>query len=243
MTLGLHDQDKRHKRRLWSVLARLGLLALLLGATAVFAYQIGVEQVKVRSERLEDRIADLETTNARLEQNAVRLEAAVRTAERRLGMVREELLSEMEQGPQIPEALSALVADRLSAGIPQDRLAAILRHVHVERDCSEPNTRRFIMPLSAAGGQSGSVAFAEGRFTVTGQGAPARSATGAAQAWFDPEQPVTLRFIDRDGATDEVSGRLPLGHAVIDGATEYRFVVTAGDRSLVTVAMDRCRFP
>lgn len=243
MTLGLHDNDRRHRRRLWVSILRLGLYAGLLAGTGAFAYQIGVEQMKARTDLLEERLAELEILNARLEQNAVILQAATRTAEQRLTMLQGDVRVERSQAPDLPPQIAETVARRLADGLTAERMAGILDVIPVERDCTEPSSRRFIMPLGPGGGPSGAVAFVDGLITVTGQGSPARSATGGPQAWFDPQQPVTVRFLVRDGATEEVSGTLPLTHALIQGDQEFRFTVTEGDRSLVVVTMDRCPFP
>src|SRR3546814_17007270 len=119
MSLGLYDPDRRYRRRIWSRIARGGLYLTMLGAASAFAYQIGVEQMRSRQESLEHEAAALRAERVELQQNAIRLEAASRTAE----IQYRELLARFPR--EVPSgeirALSQPVADRLDPGVPAAR--------------------------------------------------------------------------------------------------------------------------
>jgi len=83
----------------------------------------------------------------------------------------------------------------------------------------------------------------DGPDLVTGIGEPAKDASGAPQAWFDPGEPVTISFTRVGGKATEVEGLLPLTHGVVMGSTEYRFNVVTGPRGFIVVSADRCKYP
>ena len=96
-------------------------------------------------------------------------------------------------------------------------------------------------PLSQ--GPASSVSFANGLIYVSGDGTSAKDEGGNAEAWYDPAQPVTLRFTAVGGEAQKIAGLLPLHHSVVVGSAELRFSVVAGARGFAQVAADSCRYP
>lgn len=242
MSLGLYDPDRRYRRRVWGAVVRTGIYFVLLGGAAAFAYQIGVEQMRNREERIADELATLRAENATLEQNAIRLKATAQTAQ----VQYRDLLARFDREVPTGELrmLSGLVAARLQDGVSADRIAFYIEAANQVRDCTAPETKRFIVPTPIYQGPNTSVGFADGRITVTGMGTNAQDQNGAAQAWFDPAQPVKVIFTTIGGEQSEATGDLPLHHSVVLGDSEYRFTVTQGEeQSFVQVTADRCAFP
>ncbi|WP_366654377.1 hypothetical protein [Fodinicurvata sp. EGI_FJ10296] len=242
MTLGLHDPDRRYRRRLRSTVLKLSFYLVTVGAIGVFTYQIGVEQVESRERQLRDQISRLQEQQRALEQTAVQAQAAARTAEARYEEAADRLAREVPTGEL--RALMQLVSDRLNEDVPADRLAFFIEAAEEARDCTDPITRRFIMPTPVYQGANTSVSFADGRISVTGMGQSATSDGGAQQPWFDPGQEVTLRFATVGGEETTATGTLPVHQSVVLGDREYRFTAVEGDeRSFVQVTSDNCPFP
>ncbi|MEM7443680.1 MAG: hypothetical protein AAF414_10170 [Pseudomonadota bacterium] len=238
MGYGLYDYDRRYRRRLWGTITRVGFYLVTVGIVGLFAYQIGVEQIEGREERFVDRIETLEAANETLTDNAVRLQAQARTALVQYQQMRQLYDRDLPTG--IRNELLTLIDERLESGVTPDRIALYLEAATQPQDCSEPVTRRFIMPTPNYTGSGTSVGFGEGLVTVTGRGQNAAAEDGSALSWFDPGQEVTMIFNTIGGDQQMVSGVLPVFHAMVVGAEEFRFAVEEGDRSLVNVSADRC---
>lgn len=242
MTLGLHDPDRRYRRRLRSTLLKFSFYLVTIGAIGVFAYQIGVEQVESRERQLREEIARLEQQQRSLEQTAIQAQAAARTADARYEEAAARLEEEVPTGDL--RTLMRLLSERLDEGVPLDRLAFYIDSADEARDCSDPVTRRFIMPTEVYQGANTSVSFADGRISVTGIGQSATNDNGTQQAWFDPGEEVTVRFAVVGGEETAVSGTLPVHQSIVLNDREHRFTVVEGEeRSFVQVTSDNCPFP
>lgn len=241
MTIGLYDPERRYRRRLWAGIVRVGFYIATLILVGLFAYQIGVERVEVREDRVQDRIALLEAANSRLEQEGIRLQAQARAAQIQYNELFQRFEREVPLG--IKRELAELVTSLLDQGVAPERLAFVIGNAAQPRNCVEPETKRFIMPTPAYRGANTSVGFADNRITVTGTGANAVAENGGVQGWFDPAQTVTLTFSVIGGNSSAVSGLLPLHHSLVLGDREYRFSVVEGERSFVNVTADNCEFP
>jgi hypothetical protein len=240
MSASLYDPDRRRRRTLGTLL-RAAIFLLVLAAASAFAYQIGIERMKGRQTSLEERIAAAELARSTAEETARRMAEEARSAERRSDELAARLAADVP-APEVLE-LAGVVAERLAAGVPADRIAFFIRSASLARDCSEASTRRFVVATPIYRGGNTSVGFAGGTVTVSGTGESARTAEGAPQAWFDPARPVTLTFTTIEGEVHDVTGTLPITHAFVLGAEEHRFVIAAGERSFAEVTADRCPFP
>ncbi|MEQ8967132.1 MAG: hypothetical protein RID91_15040 [Azospirillaceae bacterium] len=237
----LYDYDRRYRRRVWGTITRIGFYVATIAVTALFAYRTGIEQSAERERRLDNRVAELESSLAAAEQNAIRLEAAARTAR----IQYEELMARFEA--EVPRGerreLLNLVSARLEEGVAPDRLAFFVRSAAPPTDCTEAESRRFIAATPTYDGPNTAIGFADGRITVTGEGENAVSEGGSVQGWYDPAMPVTMAFTRIGGEREEVEGKLPLHHTLVLDGAEWRFTATEGDRSMINVAADRCVFP
>jgi len=237
----LYDYDRRYRRRVWGTLTRIGFYVATIAVTALFAYRTGIEQSAERERRLEDRVAELESSLAAAEQNAIRLEAAARTAQIQYDELMTRFEAEVPQGER--RQLLRLVSARLEEGLPPERLAFFIRSAAPPRDCTEAESRRFIVPTPTYDGPNTSIGFADGRITVTGRGENEVTEGGAIQGWYDPARPVTLVFTRIGGEREQVEGQLPLHHTLVLDDAEWRFTATQGERSMVDVTADRCVYP
>ncbi len=241
MSYGLYDYDRRYRRRFWSRLAKTLLALVLVSALAAFSYQLGVEQLKSREVSLMAEIEALTTAQQQAEQRIAELRQVAQTAQVRANEL--EVLYQRNVPSGELAKLVELAARRLSEGVDPARLAFVLEQTANVRSCTARETRRFVLPTPLYRGANTSVAFADGAVTVTGEGEAFRNAEGNREAWFDPTQPVTLRFVQAGGETSETKGLLPIQKSVVVGDREFRFTVSPGARSFVEVSGDNCRFP
>src|SRR3546814_7294423 len=137
--------------------------------------------------------------------------------------------------------MMTLVQEKLKAGADEERLAFLVAAADKPRSCDgEPETKRFIVTTELqSGGANDAVSFGDRAITVTAVGAPARNASGDLEAWFDPQQPVTVTFTQLGGKTVSAEGTLPLHRSVVAGDSEYRFTALPGARGFLTVTADR----
>ena len=241
MTLGLHDYERRRRRRFWVRTVKfLAFVGVLLGV-GLFAYQMGVEQVKAREAGLRAENAQLSQANADLTRSVASLRMAAQTAETRAAELEARLTRELPTGDLA--RLTELARERLAAGVDPRRLVFVLNQIRTPRQCEKPENKRFILPTPIYKGPNSAVGFANGAVTVSGEGTPARSSAGNAEGWFDPAAPVTIRFTEAGGRQTEAAGILPLHHVVVAAGIEHQFKVVAGARSFVEVTSERCPFP
>ena len=228
-------------RSFWSGFGKLAFFALILLGTGLFAYQMGIEQLKGRDVALREEVASLSGQKAELELLAGQMQHAARAAEGRVQELEARLARQVPTGELA--SLTTLVRKRLADGLAPQRLAFVIENAQNPRNCQPAETKRFVVttPLVKSGSRSAS--FAGGAITVTGEGESARNAQGAPEAWFDPTEPVSVRISAHGGVEEVASGLLPLHHSVVIEQTEHRFTIAAGPRSFVEVTADRCPFP
>lgn len=216
-------------------------LAILVVVSA-FAYRFGEQKSRRPFDHLEEQVAQLQAEKAESVLKAEELSAALEDARGQIAALETRYTNEVRD--DTVKGLLARINEKLDAGVKPDRLAFVIGAAASPRDCdAQPSSKRFIVQTPFYEGPAGSVTFGAGAFTVTGTGQPAKDSRGNSEAWFDPAQPVTIRFAHISGQTQEVVGTLPLQKSIVVGDSEFRFSVTKGPRSFVLVAGDRCRYP
>ncbi|MBI1775571.1 MAG: hypothetical protein HYR63_09505 [Proteobacteria bacterium] len=222
-------------------LLRWGALVLLAAGIGLFAFQLGVEDERGRNTRLTEDMARLAQANQRLDEANRRLATENKAALSQLAELGDRLANESSSG--VPRELIQGLRRQLDAGIDPQRLAALLAAVGpVGEECEPPEIKRFLVRTPIAGERPGmSVGFAGGTLTLSAQGAATRNAEGRQEAWFDPGEPVTVKFAEPGGRGSEAAGKLPLQHAVVVGQTRHRFALSAGPRGFIQVSAERCK--
>ncbi len=219
--------------------------AVVLAGTVLFGvlmYRTGLDHSDQKVARLTRAGATLEKKNARLEREKSELEKALARAKAHARELSQRYEREVPKGPV--KELAGLVRDKLSAGVGAERLAFVLREAHDEPACEGgPVNKRFLLQTPLYEGPNSAVSFADDTITVTGSGVSATDTNGNPEAWYDPAKPVTIAFTLLGGETVEVSGKLPLHHAMVMGDAEHRFSVVQGARGFVRVIGQRCRYP
>ena len=168
MTLGLHDYERRRRRRFWGSTVKLLLILGVLLAIGLFAYQMGVEQVKGREAGLLAENAQLTQTNGELSRSVAGLRTAAQNAETKAAELEARLARELPTGDLA--RLTELARERLAAGVEAKRLVFVLSQIKTPRACEKPENKRFILPTPVYKGPNSTVGFANGAITVSGEG-------------------------------------------------------------------------
>ncbi len=242
MTLGLYEERaKRRRQRRWVTVKWL-IAVGAVAAAAVFAYESGRSLAQRDVDALSLRIAELEASLEQAETEKAALQARQSQAERDLTEAQQRYQQDVPTG-ELAELFELLRRKRVE-GVTPERLGFLLEAARNDRECDDaPRQKRFVLKTPLYDGGNDSVGFFEGLITVTGEGASATDEAGKAEAWFDPAQSVTLRFIELGGKETLVEGVLPLTKSIVIGAREYRFSAATGDRGFVMVSSDSCSFP
>ena len=139
--------------------------------------------------------------------------------------------------------LSSLVKEQLDKGLAVERMAQIIRSAQPPQNCSQAINKRFIVSTPNYTGPESVITFADGVITVKGSGESSINNKKDKEAWFDPGKPVTITFTIIGGKSETKTGLLPLHHTIIYKNKEYRFTVSEGPRSFVSIASDNCDYP
>lgn len=242
MALGRLEPDRPRRKTLVRFL-RLALAAAVMGAIGLFAFQLGTEDERSRQGRLADETAKLAEANQQLAQANEGLRGQLQAAQARL----KDLEGIVGATPRISEAARILmpaIERKLAEGADPKRLADAMAQIDKPRECEAPETKRFLVKTALTGdGPSTAVGFANGIVTVSGQGTTAKNAEGRPEAWFEPNEPITVRFTQIGGKSVEAQGKLPIHHTLNLGPNEHRFSVMASNRGFVQVTSERCKVP
>ncbi|MPZ10362.1 MAG: hypothetical protein GEU89_09155 [Kiloniellaceae bacterium] len=243
MSLGLHENRQRRRRRFWWAVSKWTLALVLVLAAGAYSYRFGTQLAEREVVRAEERIAELTMEVSGLQQQSAAL--ATDLAQTREAIAAWQARYEREVPKGFVREMMELVQKKLEAGADEERLAFLVSAADKPRNCDgQPETKRFIVTTELqSGGSNDSVSFGARAVTVTAVGAAAHDANGNLEAWFDPQKPLTVTFTQLGGKTVQAEGPLPLHHSVVAGNDEYRFSVLPGARGFLTVTADRCDYP
>lgn len=243
MSLGLHENRQRRRRRFWWGVTKWSLALALIIAAGIYSYRFGTDLARHEVVKAEARIAELETEVAGLQQQSAAL--ATDLAKARETVTGWEARYQREVPTGFVREMMQLVQQKLEAGADEERLAFLVSAADKPRVCDDqPETKRFIVTTELqSGGANDAVSFGERSITVTAQGEAARDASGNLEAWYDPEQPLIVTFTQLGGKTVVAEGPLPLHYSVVAGDNEFRFTALPGARGFLTVTADRCNYP
>jgi hypothetical protein len=245
MTLGLHEKQRKSRRRTWWILL-IGVIALLVEFVQLrFAGMAGYEVAKIDMERLQTHIGEQEAAIRNLEAEKQQLANAAKAADDR---ARE---WERKYDLGVPNGISKELFDQMQAqlqkGVPADRMALFIGQASKPRSC-DPAPESIQLYVRTGIGKPGGkfeTTFGGHRLTVSINGDPAVNKDGQKEAWFDTEKPVTVNFTDPVGTTWDMSGVLPLNRQMVVGDSEFQisFDVEEKRRGYAQVTSARCNFP
>lgn len=237
----IYDAGGRYKRRSSERKQKVFIACIFLLALAGVSYWWGGENVRSSEVAFKQQAIKLQEERAGLEGQITALRSEVQSTNVRYQQLEERYNLEIPQGEF--KQLTDLVRKRLDAGIKPERLAFLINAARPPKNCTEPTVKRFVVKTPVYNGPHGTVSFGNGVVTVTGDGAAAVSPSGQAEAWYDPGKPVKIIFSEIGGKETVKEGLLPIQHSLVVGAKEYRFTVSAGERSFISVTSDSCDYP
>lgn len=242
MELGIYETRRTRRHRFWSGLFRWIMgLAVIVGAGA-YAYEYGAELAGSDMADFRREMAALTRTADELREENARQRTTIKGEQARFKDFEERYARDVPTAEQ--QTLLVLFRERQLAGIDAGRLMEIIGRTENTPACDAmPVSKRFFARTPFYEGASDSASFADRVITITAEGEPVLTAEGKPEEWFEPALPVKVTFTHIGGKTADVSGRLPLHHAMIVGDTEYRFTLVAGDKGYIRVTGDTCRYP
>ncbi len=234
---------QRRRRQLYWRLARVGLVAAVLAATAGYAYQVGASKTAAVVDQLRAEIGELRASHTALSERAAAAVQRADEAESRAQAAQERYQAEVPQGA-LRDLLLRIEA-AVEEGVAPERLAFVIEQSGLPQECAgAPETKRFYVRTPVSSGPVSAVRFGDGRIIVTGDGVPVRNEQGQPEAWFDPTAPVQLTLQTIGGRSEAVEGVLPINHAMVVDGREYRFNVVPGERrGFIEMTAQSCTFP
>jgi hypothetical protein len=215
----------------------LGILGLAFGAGFWLGNQNAGQQERILQRRVESLLDEQEV----LQDSVTELRVEAQTAVSRYEQLQETYKEVLPEGPM--QELVALVKQQLDDGRSAERLAFLIRSARPPKNCSEPETKRFVVLTPAYDGPGGQISIADGALIVKASGQSAVDAQGRPEAWYDPSKKVKVEFSGRERTAETKGGIMPLRHSVIVEDREYRFTIAAGARSFAKVTFDSCDYP
>jgi uncharacterized small protein (DUF1192 family) len=245
MTLGHHERQQRARRRFWWILL-IGVIVLVANLVLwKFLVMVGQELSKIDIDKLDTRIAELQTNIKTLEAEKQQLANAAKAADDRSKEW------ERKYSLGVPNGISKELFDQMQAqlqkGVPADRMALFIGQASKPRSC-DPAPESIQLYVRTGIGKPGGkfeTTFGGHRLTVTMNGDPAVNKDGQKEAWFDTEKPITVTFTDPVGQSWDMSGLLPLKRQMVVGDSEFQidFAIEDKRRGYVAVTSARCNFP
>ncbi|HET6469916.1 MAG TPA: hypothetical protein VFG43_16200 [Geminicoccaceae bacterium] len=233
---------RRRKRRSWWGLIRPALVLglVLLGITS--AYQVGTSQSATELARLKLDLGELQDANRALIERTASAEQRAAMVVARVAQAERSFEARVPTGDA--KRLLTLVEGKLRQGIDPERIAFVLAQLERPRSCEAKTETKKLQPRTTLSTAAlSAVSFLSDRVTVTGQGATARNAAGQPETFFDPVQPVELRFTKIGGGVETAKGMLPLTHALVIGDRELLFAAKLGDKGIIDLTMQSCAYP
>ena len=242
MAIYSYDPHTRYKKRfihrLMSGLLFLGLIAVCVAC----GFWLGRLQSEQRIKLAQDQLALLTSQKEGLEEMLLQVRTEAQTAMMRYQQLQGQVEEQIPEGGPM-EALVGLLRQQLDEGMDPQKLTFAIRSAQPPRNCSEPETLRFVIKTPVYTGPDSFVQVADGGLTIRGEGASARNDKGESEAWYDSSKAVSIRFQNADGQTETKTGVMPLHHSVVIGAREYRLTIEEGSRSFAKVTFDSCDYP
>lgn len=242
MSFQFHDPFERRRRSVIQKTIHQGLVILACVIVLTLIYNFGQNQGNAEFHASRNELAELRKNKIELEKQIVTLRADAITMQTKLKELERQYQADI--GDDNLRAFNRLLRERLASGVKPERLQQVIAATSNVRNCSSPETKRFIVatPLSKKE-KSSEVSFGSGLITISGMGASAVNPNGGKEAWFDPAQPVNINIAVRDGQPINKTSPLPLQQSVIQGSTEYRFTIKPSARSYAEVTADQCAYP
>lgn len=240
MSLSTYNPHNRYRARSQQRMTNAISMILVIGLSASVGFWLGKQYGVERAISLGDQVESLTKERNLLQGNVTELRAEAQTANTRYEQIKAEYNSVMPEGPM--QDITTLVRQQLDQGMAPERLSFVIKSARPPTDCTDPETKRFVVSTPSYTGPASSASVADGAVIIKAKGASASNKAGQPEAWFDPAQNVEVTFTSVNG-TEVKKGMFPIRHSVVAGNREYRFTVEEGAKSFAKVTFDSCAYP
>jgi hypothetical protein len=240
MSLSSYNPHNRYRARSHQRMTNAVSMVLVIGLSASVGFWMGKQYGVEKAISMADQVESLTKERNLLQGNVTELRAEAQTANTRYEQVKAEYNAVLPEGPM--QDLTRLVKEQIDQGMAPERLSFVIKSARPPTDCTDPETKRFVVLTPSYTGPDSSASVADGAILVKAKGASASNKAGQPEAWYDPAQNVEVNFI-ANGTTETKKGAFPIRHSVIAGNREYRFTVEEGAKSFAKVTFDSCAYP
>lgn len=241
MGYNTYNPYDRYRQRLFQRMSGIAVVVAVMALSMMVGYFFGKQRAIQEDMFLNTRLKDLAAERDQLQNTVTDLRSEARTATMRYEDLQKTYQAAVPDGP-VGEIIN-LVTKQLKEGMDPQRLAFLIRSARPPRNCTDPDTQRFIVSTPLYNGSSSQADINDGSIIVKGSGASARNDKGDKEAWYDPTKAVTLQFTTKDGQVENKQGVMPISHSIVFGGREYRFTISEGARSFAKVTYDSCDYP
>lgn len=238
--LDSYNPNTRYRNRAAQRMSNAVSMVLVIALSACVGFWMGKQYGIENVSSLKTQVTQLTEERLQLQQSVTELRAEAQTANTRYEQIKAEYNAVMPEGPM--QDLTRLVRQQIDQGMAPERLSFVIKSARPPTDCTEPETKRFIVSTPNYAGPDSTVSVADGAVIINGKGVSSTSKDGKAEAWFDPAKSITVNF-SANGKVETKSGNLPLRNSIVVGGREYRFTIEEGAKSFAKVVFDSCAYP
>jgi hypothetical protein len=228
---------EERRQRLFIVLFKLALVIGAFGLTAYYAYETGARvahgEVATLRQDLGRALDDAKAEADRAAADRASLAEAQKQADDFKA-----LYDQVKPSDDIKD-LTTLLRAKLASGMTVRRLGYVISAAQNPHGCKMLASKRFLVRTPRyRGPPSITSVHIDDEISISADGA---GANDGQEQWFDPERPIKIHLATGGPKETELSGKLPVEHAMAAGALEYHFTLSAaGARGWVDVATERC---
>ena len=241
MRVSSYNPQSRYRRRNSERMSAFLVVLITLGIAFGLGFWMGGQNAGRQERVLKTEVEDLLNQRETLQDEVTEARAQAQTAQKRYEQLQATYEETLPEGPL--RDLLVLLRQQIKEGRSPERLEFLIRSARPPRNCTEPETKRFILSTPAYDGPESRVSLASGALTIKGSGQSAVNAKGLPEAWFDPSKTVKIQFLAKEGESRTKSGVLPVRHSMVLQGREYRITVAEGARSFAKVTFDSCDYP
>jgi hypothetical protein len=240
MMLNSYNPHSRYRERAMHRMTNAISMLIVIALSTCVGFWMGKQYGVEQNITLIEQVKTLTKERNLLQGNVTELRAEAQTANTRYEQIKAEYNAVMPEGPM--QDLTSLVRQQLEEGMAPERLAFVIKSARPPTDCTDPETKRFVVSTPSYTGPDSSASVADGGIIIKAKGASASNKEGQPEAWFDPSKPVEVSFTS-GGTTEKKNAVFPIRHSVVVGGREYRFTIEEGAKSFAKVVFDSCAYP
>ena len=240
MMLNSYNPSTRYRDRAMHRVTNAVSMIIVIALSASVGFWMGKQFGAEKTISLKDQVEELTAERNLLQNNVTELRAEAQTANTRYEQIKAEYNAVLPEGPM--QDLTKLVREQINQGMAPERLAFVIKSARPPTDCTDPETKRFVVSTPNYSGPDSSASVADGAIMIKAKGASASSKDGKAEAWYDPAQDVEVTFSSPAG-NEVKKGAFPIRHSVVAANREYRFTIEEGAKSFAKVVFDSCAYP